>query len=76
MKREYRTPVAKYVNYAYEEQVVATSAGNKVDTFGDGWEIQYCTYMSDVIGAGCTTMHNSTVTNFKCDVSAGWSLRP
>ena len=75
MKKKYSTPVAKYVDYAFDEQVKATSAGgNKVDGLGDGFEIHYCTYLSDVIGDGCNWIHNSTVTIFKCDKET-WSLR-
>lgn len=75
MKHEYKKPTVKYIDYAYDEQVVATSAGgNKIDGLGDGYQIYYCTYVSDVIGEGCSWIHNSEQNVFVCDKNT-WSLR-
>lgn len=41
MKRTYKTPKAVHVDFSYEEQVTATSAGN-IATYGDPQEIGRC----------------------------------
>lgn len=71
MKREYKKPVAKVVDYAYDEQVVAESS--KVDGYGDGHVIYYCTYMSESFLTPCNVVHNSKV-DFQCDTDL-WTLR-
>lgn len=76
MKREYMKPIAKYIDYSYDEQVVATSS--KVDGLGDGHKIFYCTYESAEFSNPCNAVHNSNeiVQNpDRCVAYRPWSLR-
>ena len=72
MKREYKQPVAKFIDYAYEEQVVAESA--IYNGFGDGNNTGYCTYQSGSIASPCTLMVNSSFSSNVCNAQP-WSLR-
>ena len=72
MKREYKTPVAKFVDYSYEEQVVATS--NKQDNLGDGHQIDFCTYQSGEFSDPCNVVVNTTFPTSVCGIQP-WSLR-
>ena len=73
MKREYTQPTAKFIDYAYDEQVVAES--NKFDGLGDGWVIDYCTYQSGEFSDPCTVVVNSQFSDEICGIKP-WSLRP
>lgn len=72
MKRVYTKPTAKFIDYAYDEQVVADSS--KVDGLGDGHQIFYCTYQSASFTDPCSVVVNSTFPNEICGVKP-WSLR-
>lgn len=72
MKREYKSPVVKFVEYSYEEQVVAES--NKIDSYGDGHQIYYCTYQSSSFSDPCSVVVNSTFGAEICGIMP-WSLR-
>lgn len=72
MKREYKQPVAKFVDYSYEEQVVAESS--KQDNFGDGHQIHFCTYQSGSFSDPCNVVVNSTFPTQICGIQP-WSLR-
>lgn len=72
MKREYKSPVAKFVDYSYEEQVVAESS--KFDGYGDGYQINYCTYQSGAFSNPCSVVVNSTFPTSVCNTQP-WSLR-
>ena len=72
MKREYKSPVVKFVEYSYEEQVVAES--NKFDNYGDGHQIQYCTYQSGSFSEPCSVIVNSNFPTTTCGIQP-WSLR-
>ena len=53
MKNEYKKPVVKMIDYAYQEQVVASSTpmGNIADSIGNGM----CTYFD----SGCFLVYTS-----------------
>lgn len=72
MKREYKSPVAKFVDYCYEEQVVAESS--KFDGYGDGHKVDFCTYQSGAFSNPCSVVVNSTFPTSICN-SQPWSLR-
>lgn len=72
MKREYKKPVAKMIDYAYDEQIVADSS--KVDGLGDGHQIFYCTYQSASFSDPCSVVVNSNFSQEVCNVQP-WSLR-
>lgn len=72
MKREYKSPVAKFVDYSFEEQVVAESS--KFDGYGDGHKIDFCTYQSGSFSEPCSVVVNSTFPANICSVQP-WSLR-
>ena len=46
MKRAYKTPKAKMIDFTYDEQVTAQSAGN-VATYGDPQKIGRCQQSSE-----------------------------
>ena len=54
MKRAYSKPVAKFIAYSYDEQVVAESS--KFDGYGDGHKINHCTYESGLFTAPCSAI--------------------
>lgn len=72
MKRMYKKPTAKFIDYSYDEQVVAQS--NKLDGLGDGHQIHYCTYQSGSFSDPCTVVVNSSFDTSICEVQP-WSLR-
>ena len=72
MKREYKSPVAKFVDYSFEEQVVAESS--KFDGYGDGYKIDFCTYQSGSFSEPCSVVVNSTFPTTICSVQP-WSLK-
>ena len=72
VKREYKKPVVKFIDYSYDEQVVAESS--KVDGLGDGHQINYCTYQSASFNDPCSIMVNSIVGAPICSIQP-WSLR-
>ena len=72
MKREYRKPTALFIDYSYDEQVVAESAN--YNGHGDGNHTGYCTYQSGSYSNPCVTMVNSQFTNDVCGIQP-WSLR-
>ena len=71
MKREYKQPVAKFIDYAYEEQVVAESV--IYNGSGDGNNTGWCTWTSGSISSPCTTVVSSDNPGL-CDTEM-WSLR-
>ena len=71
MKREYKQPVAKFIDYAYEEQVVAESSN--FNGSGDGNYTGWCTFTSGSTTSPCTMMLSSDHPGL-CDSNA-WSLR-
>lgn len=73
MKREYKQPTAKFIDYAYDEQVVAESS--KVDGMGDGHVIYYCTYQSASFSDPCSVVVNSNFDDSICGIKP-WTLRP
>lgn len=76
MKREYKQPRAVLIDYAYEEQVVAESS--KIDTLGDGYQVQYCTWRSASFSSPCDvilTQSNHAADPLKCYGDQPWSLR-
>lgn len=72
MKREYKTPIVKFVNYAYDVQVVAESS--KFDGSGDGHKIDWCTYKSGLFADPCSDIVNSNFSEDICGFQP-WSLR-
>lgn len=55
VKKAYRAPVAKKIDYAYQEQVVAESL--PVKNYVDAWETGVvCTWGE----AGCSVVYNQT----------------
>ncbi len=72
MKREYKKPTATFIDYAYEEQVVAESS--KFDGYGDGHQINYCTYQSGLFADPCSVVVNSQFSTSVCGTQP-WSLR-
>lgn len=72
MRREYSKPVVKFIDYVYDEQVVADSS--KVDGLGDGHQIWYCTYQSAEFSNPCSVVVNSNFSQEICGVQP-WSLR-
>ena len=72
MKKTYVEPKAKFINYTYDEQVVAAS--NKIDGYGDGHQINYCTYRSDSFSDPCKDIVSSEFGASICHVQP-WSLR-
>ena len=72
MKREYKKPAVKYINYTYDEQVVASS--EKIDGYGDGYQIRYCTWYSSSFSDPCNSVIASTDTD-RCYEFQPWSLR-
>lgn len=72
MKREYRQPVAKFIDYAYEEQVVAESS--KFDGMGDGHKIDHCTYKSGLFASPCSDIVSTQFTTDICNLQP-FSLR-
>ena len=72
MKREYKQPIVKFIDYAYDEQVVAESS--KIDGLGDGHQIYYCTYQSDAFSNPCSVVVNSTFPDDVCNTKP-WSLK-
>lgn len=71
-KREYKKPTAAFIDYAYDEQVVAAS--DNYNGLGDGHYTGYCTYQSGSIHAPCVTMVNKDWPLTVCGTQA-WSLR-
>lgn len=67
MKREYKTPKAKMVDYCYDEQVTAKSGGN-VSGYGDPNYTGRCQQKSPT---SCTSFWDADI---GCAESA-WSLR-
>lgn len=53
MKREYRSPKVKVVNYDFKEQVVAESF--PVSGYADPWGYQRCSYTN----GSCTYFYNT-----------------
>ena len=72
MKREYKTPTAMFIDYAYDEQVVAAS--DNFNGLGDGNYTGYCTYQSGSIHEPCVLMVNSQFSQSVCGTQP-WSLR-
>lgn len=67
MKNEYKKPVVKMIDYAYQEQVVASSdqGGKQTDAIGDG----QCTYN----WPGCDLLYT---TGYSCTVDVPSSPIP
>ena len=72
MKKEYKKPTSLFIDYTYDEQVVAAS--EKFDGYGDGNRIDYCTYQSGSFSNPCTSIVNSNFDTSVCGVQP-WSLR-
>ena len=72
MKREYKKPVAKSIDYAYEEQVVAES-GNQTGRMGDGLGTGICTFVNGNAASPCAMIVSSDHPGV-CDTNA-WSMR-
>ena len=75
MKREYIKPSVVFVDYSYEEQVVAESS-----TFsgtGDGYQINYCTYESGAWADPCKNVISKAdnAAEIRCFDFQPWSLR-
>ena len=76
MKRAYNKPTATFIDYAYDVQVVAESS--KLDSLGDGHQINYCTWESGSFANPCNTvLSNSNNANVPdmCTGFSPWSLR-
>lgn len=71
MKRKYVKPTATMIDYSFDEQVVAESS--KFNNYGDGHQINYCTYLSGSFSNPCSTVMNSGTQGFKCNTEL-WSL--
>lgn len=71
MKRKYAKPTATMIDYSFDEQVVAESS--KFDGYGDGHQIDFCTYQSGSFGNPCSSIVNSTFPTNICEVQP-WSL--
>ena len=54
MKKEYKKPKATFVDYSYQEQVVATSPGENFSGIGDGNFMEFCTWLSGSTANPCT----------------------
>ncbi|MBE5771854.1 MAG: hypothetical protein E7336_10850 [Clostridiales bacterium] len=54
MKKAYKKPAVKYVDYSYQEQVVATSPGEFFSGTGDGNQLGFCTWLSGSTVTPCT----------------------
>lgn len=74
MKREYKTPIVKMIDYSYDEQVVATSLGENFNGSGDGNTTGYCTYQSGFVSDPCVVVVNSQFPVEVCNARP-WSLR-
>lgn len=72
MKREYKKPNVKFIDYSYDEQVVAESS--KFSGYGDGHKIEYCTYESGQFTSPCSDITNHTFPTNICSFQP-WSLR-
>ena len=72
MKRTYKKPAAKYVDYSYQEQVVASSAEEFFNGTGDGNQLGFCTWLSGSTATPCNEKVGGG--NPKCE-SQAWSLR-
>ena len=72
MKREYMKPIANFIDYAYDVQVVAES--NKLDTLGDGHRLNYCTWESGSYANPCNSVLAKADTD-RCFDFTPWSLR-
>ena len=72
MKKEYKKPAAKFVDYSYQEQVVATSPGEHFSGSGDGNQLGFCTWLSGSTVTPCTDTVGGG--NPVCDVQK-WNLR-
>lgn len=70
MKRKYQRPTAAFIDYAYDEQIVAASS--KYDGYGDGHQINYCTYQSGAFANPCNSIVNTQHASI-CQVQP-WSL--
>lgn len=77
MKRAYHTPTLKYIDYSYDEQVVAESS--KIDGKGDGFQVHYCTWESASFSDPCLAVLASNPadrpTSNSCQNFNPWSLR-
>ena len=69
MKREYRAPKVKLIDFSYDEQVVADSVKPNVSGYGDPNHTGYCQQSSPYT---CTKMFLADMA--ACSVAA-WSLR-
>ena len=69
MKREYRAPKVKLVNFSYDEQVVAASIKPNVSGYGDPNYTGYCQQSSPYTCTKCFLADLSF-----CEETA-WSLR-
>ena len=75
MKREYRKPVIKFIDYTYDEQVVAQSS--QFDGLGDGFQISYCTWESGSFSSPCLAVLSKSDKDggLRCYDFTPWSLR-
>jgi len=75
MKREYRKPSVKFIDYAYDEQVVAESA--TFNGSGDGYQLNYCTWESGLWADPCNNVLSAAdqAAGKRCFGYTPWSLR-
>jgi len=76
MKRAYTKPSVSFIDYSYEEQVVAESS--KYSGFGDGYQVNVCTWYSGAFASPCDSVlskaDNGADPN-RCTDTTPWSLR-
>ncbi len=70
MKRKYQKPTAAFIDYAYDEQIVAASSN--YNGYGDGHLTGFCTYQSGSFAKPCGDIVNTQHASI-CQVQP-WSL--
>ena len=75
MKREYVKPSVKFIDYSYDEQVVAESA--TYSGYGDGYQMNFCTWQSGLWADPCkgTLSEADKAAGIRCFDHNPWSLR-
>lgn len=76
MKKNYTRPTAAFIDYAYEEQVVAESS--KFSGYGDGYQVEVCTWYSGAFASPCDSVlsnANHSADPTRCTDTRPWSLR-
>lgn len=73
MKKAYKTPKARMIDFTYDEQVTATSPGGGTGLQGSKNTLDLCQQSSNL----CTRFWSSDRPDAECrETASEWSLRP